>query len=134
VDLAAAVRKIPLPPARCAAELNEINREPAIDFATGSAILTAGSTPVLDKLASVLGRCAGGAIAVGGHTDSRGSEDVNERISQARAEAVARALAERGVPPDRIVPIGYGEERPIASNESAAGRARNRRIEFEPAG
>jgi OOP family OmpA-OmpF porin len=97
-------------------------------------VLTAGSEPVLDSLATVLRRCAGGAIVVGGHTDAQGSDELNRRLSQARAEAVAAALAARGVPPDVIVAIGFGEERPIASNESVAGRARNRRIEFEPAG
>lgn len=134
VDLPAALRSVPMPPARCAAELNRVNRDPTIDFATGSADLTAGSEAVLDALADILARCTGGAIVAGGHTDAQGSEEVNRRISQARAEAVAAALAMRGVPPGRIVATGFGEERPIASNESAAGRARNRRIEFEPAG
>ena len=134
VDLPAALAAMPLPPARCAAELNRANRDPAIDFATGSAVLTAGSEPVLDRLAAVLDRCAGGAVLVGGHTDAQGSDAVNRRISQARAEAVVAALAGRGVPRDRMVATGFGEERPVASNESAAGRALNRRIAFEPAG
>jgi OOP family OmpA-OmpF porin len=133
VDLPAALGAVPLPPVRCAAELNRTARASAIDFETGSAALEPGSEAVLDALAAVLARCVGGAIVVGGHTDAQGSEQVNRRISQARAEAVVEALAGRGVPLDRIVAAGFGEERPVASNESAAGRARNRRIEFEPA-
>ncbi len=97
-------------------------------------MITAGSAPTLDALAAVLRRCAGGAIEVGGHTDARGSDEVNERLSQARAEAVVRALIDRGVPADRLLPVGFGEERPVATNETEAGRAQNRRIEFEPAG
>lgn len=134
VDLPAAFRALPLPPVRCAAELNAINQEAALDFATGSTVMTAGSGRVLDTLAAVLRRCAGGAIQVGGHTDARGSAALNQRLSQARAEAVAAALVERGVPLDRIVATGFGEERPIASNETESGRARNRRIAFQPAG
>ncbi len=134
VDLPAALRTMPLPPARCAAEINRINRDPAIDFATGSAVFAADSEQVLDALARVLDRCVGGAIEVGGHTDAQGPAEVNLRLSLARAEAVVTALAERGVPLDRIVAAGFGEERPVAGNESDAGRAQNRRIDFEPAG
>lgn len=134
VDLPAALAAVPLPPVRCAAELNLANRTPAVDFAAGSALITAESAATLDALAAVLRRCAGGAIEVGGHTDAQGSADFNERLSQARAEAVVEALADRGVPPDLVHAVGFGEERPIASNETEAGRARNRRIEFEPAG
>ncbi len=134
VDLPMALETVPLPPIRCAAELNRANRPPAIDFTTGSAVITVASAGTLDALAAVLRRCVGGAISVGGHTDAQGSDEVNERLSQARAEAVVRALVERGVPAEKLLPIGFGEERPIATNETAAGRARNRRIEFEPAG
>lgn len=134
VDLPGKLATLPLPPLRCAAELNRMNRAPAIDFATGSAVLTKASDPVLDALAATLRRCAGGPIEIGGHTDSQGPEELNLRISQARAEAVLRALAERGVPSERMIARGFGEEVPIASNQTEAGRARNRRIEFEPAG
>lgn len=134
VDLPAAMASIPLPPPRCAAELNRVNRAPAIDFAPGSAVITAGSDAALDRLADIFVRCAGSPIEIGGHTDSQGPEELNLRLSQARAESVVRALAERGVPADRMVARGYGEEVPIASNQTDAGRARNRRIEFEPAG
>jgi OOP family OmpA-OmpF porin len=134
LDLPAALARVPLPPLRCAAELNRVNRGPAIDFAPGSAVITEASGSVLDRLAGILNRCAGAPIEIGGHTDAQGSKDLNLRLSQARAEAVFQALVGRGVPPDRLVARGFGEEVPIASNETDAGRARNRRIEFEPAG
>lgn len=134
IDLPAALAALPLPPLRCATELNRANREPAIDFAPGSAVMTGSSGAVLDALAATFARCPGAVIAVGGHTDSQGPEDLNLRLSQARADAVVRALVERGVPSDRMVPRGFGEAVPIASNQNDAGRARNRRIEFEPAG
>ena len=134
VDLPAQLATIPLPPLRCAAELNRVNRGPAIDFAPGSAVLTGGSGRALDAMAEILARCAGAPIEIGGHTDSQGPEELNLRLSQARADAVRSALVDRGVPPEHIVPRGFGEEVPIATNETETGRARNRRIEFEPAG
>ncbi len=133
IDLPAAMGSLPLPPLRCAAELNRANGAPGIDFAPGSAVMTPASRAVLKALAATFARCPGAVIEVGGHTDAQGPEDLNLRLSQARADAVVRALAERGVPVNRMVPRGFGETVPIASNETDAGRARNRRINFEPA-
>jgi OOP family OmpA-OmpF porin len=67
---------------------------------------------------------------VEGHTDSKGSDKYNKKLSQARADAVREYLVGRGVKRDRLVAKGYGEERPIDSNRSNDGRARNRRVEF----
>ncbi len=68
---------------------------------------------------------------VEGHTDSRGSERLNERLSQNRADAVMNYLiSTMHIPPYRISAIGYGEDKPIASNENEAGRAKNRRIDL----
>jgi outer membrane protein OmpA-like peptidoglycan-associated protein len=69
-------------------------------------------------------------IRVEGHTDSIGDDDANQRLSQRRADAVRAALMKDGVDPDRMESVGYGETRPIASNATAAGRAENRRTEF----
>lgn len=134
IDLPAALVAIPLPPLRCAAELNEANRAPGVDFAAGSAVITEASVPALQAMAGILRRCAGGPVEIGGHTDSQGPEDLNLRLSQARAEAVMRELLELGAPAERMIPRGYGEAVPIASNQTDAGRAQNRRIAFEPAG
>jgi outer membrane protein OmpA-like peptidoglycan-associated protein len=69
-------------------------------------------------------------IIIEGHTDSRGADEMNQRLSQARADAVRDYLVERGVRPERIRAEGHGEEQPIADNESAEGRANNRRVEI----
>ena len=133
VDLPAQVAAIPLPGPRCAARLGQVHANRSIEFSTGSARITEDSSPILDALAEVFERCTDDVIEIGGHTDSQGPEDLNERISQARAESVASALIERGVSPAHLAPRGYGEARPLASNETEAGRALNRRIEFLPA-
>jgi outer membrane protein OmpA-like peptidoglycan-associated protein len=66
-----------------------------------------------------------------GHTDSTGSDDYNLRLSQRRADSVANYLVLRGVTRARIETIGYGESYPVASNATADGRARNRRVEIK---
>lgn len=88
------------------------------------------SRPVLDEAADVLDAHQGVRVSVEGHTDSRGSDAYNEKLSVRRAEAVFRYLVNRGVAPDRMEVIGYGETRPIADNESDTGRAENRRVEL----
>ena len=70
-------------------------------------------------------------VRVSGHTDSTGPRDFNMRLSQERAESVMRYLAGRGVAADRMVALGYGPDRPVADNRTAAGRAMNRRVELE---
>lgn len=67
---------------------------------------------------------------VEGHTDSKGSDRYNKKLSQARADAVARYLRGKGVPSSRLEPTGFGEERPIDTNRTNDGRAKNRRVEF----
>jgi outer membrane protein OmpA-like peptidoglycan-associated protein len=69
-------------------------------------------------------------VRIEGHTDSSGSDATNLRLSQQRADAVAAELIKRGIDPARLVPVGYGETRPIASNATARGKAENRRTEF----
>lgn len=121
---------IPMPTPRCVSSLNEINMRAPLDFDAGSAVLAKSSTDVLDELASFFRRCAGAEVEIGGHTDARGSEGLNARLSQARAEAVLEALAIRGVPQSSLIAKGYGESKPVADNATEDGRARNRRIEF----
>ncbi|MEM6664472.1 MAG: OmpA family protein [Pseudomonadota bacterium] len=132
VDLPGVLRRIPLPAARCADRLNRIYRNSPIDFDTGSTKISAQSEPVLDVLAALFARCTAEPIEIGGHTDAQGSEEVNLRISQQRADAVATALVARGVPIQRLRATGFGEAVPIADNQTDSGRARNRRIEFKP--
>jgi OOP family OmpA-OmpF porin len=130
VDLPAAVAAVPLTPARCAVVLNDAVRARPISFAPGSAVFEPSSRGTLDRLAAIFRRCAPGRIEIGGHTDSQGSTQLNERLSRARAEAVLDALLARGVRLDSMNAVGYGESQPIASNETEAGRALNRRIAF----
>jgi len=76
-------------------------------------------------------RCPDALIEISGHTDSVGSDDTNLQLSRRRAEAVSDYLKRAGVGAERMTAVGYGKTRPIASNDSEEGRARNRRIEFD---
>ena len=69
-------------------------------------------------------------MEISGHTDSRGGADFNRELSARRAEAVKSYLVGKGIKSDRLTSIGYGMDRPIASNKTDAGRGRNRRTEF----
>ena len=103
-----------------------------IKFATGSAkIVGAESEKILDEVAQALqDNPAIKNIRVEGHTDSDGSDVANLKLSQNRANSVMAALIKRKVDPARMQAVGYGEEKPIASNMSKAGKAENRRTEF----
>ncbi|MEO1693754.1 MAG: OmpA family protein [Pseudomonadota bacterium] len=101
-----------------------------IFFATASAELDDRSTPLLRRIARTANRCPGSSFVIGGHTDSRGSEEYNQDLSERRALSVARRLRRLGVPRNQISAVGYGESRPIATNASARGQALNRRIEM----
>ncbi len=112
------------------AELDDLDTS-AISFEFSSATLTDDSKPVLDRLKAALENHPEGSITVTGHTDSVGSTEANQAISQGRADAVRNYLIELGIEPDRIEAIGYGESRPIATNETSEGRKQNRRIELD---
>ena len=73
-------------------------------------------------------------ITIEGHTDSQGSDKWNLKLSQARADAVKAYLVARGVDPARLEAVGYGPDRPTATNATAAGREANRRVEFSVLG
>jgi outer membrane protein OmpA-like peptidoglycan-associated protein len=86
--------------------------------------------PVLDNLAGTLNEYNQTRIEVVGHTDSKGSDAYNQTLSQNRANAVAGYLGSRGVASSRMIVSGAGETRPVASNDTEAGRAENRRVEI----
>jgi outer membrane protein OmpA-like peptidoglycan-associated protein len=85
--------------------------------------------PVLDDVARTLAQYNQTVIEVAGHTDSVGSDQYNQALSQRRANAVAAYLGGHGVMSQRMITVGAGESRPVASNDTDAGRAQNRRVE-----
>jgi outer membrane protein OmpA-like peptidoglycan-associated protein len=80
-------------------------------------------------VAFVLGHFRDRVIRVEGHTDDRGTEAANQALSERRAAAVRAAIIAEGILPERVLAVGYGESRPAESNQSAAGRSHNRRVE-----
>jgi outer membrane protein OmpA-like peptidoglycan-associated protein len=101
-----------------------------ITFETGNADIRSSSRRVLEMAAEALVRHPELVVEVQGHTDNLGDAEENLRLSQARAEAVVGWLVLAGVDADRLMAVGYGETRPMAENETDAGRAENRRVEF----
>jgi outer membrane protein OmpA-like peptidoglycan-associated protein len=99
-------------------------------FDTNAATLKPGATAALERVAQFMEKNPQTRLVVEGHTDSRGSEAYNEELSRRRALAVADELATRGVTRDRIEVIGRGKVYPVASNDTAAGRQQNRRVEI----
>ncbi|WP_299809435.1 OmpA family protein [uncultured Roseibium sp.] len=114
----------------CKGRFEILSRTDNIYFGSGSARLDARSEPLLNSLSDIISRCPGLVIEIGGHTDSDGSAAANIRLSERRAAAVKQYLTQKDIPADRIVSVGYGEARPVAPNETADGKRRNRRIEF----
>ena len=102
-----------------------------VSFDTNSTVVRPGFYPELDRVASVLTRYPETLIRVEGHTDSVGTEQYNLDLSYRRANAVRDLLVQRGVNISRIQPVGFGETRPIATNETEAGRQLNRRVEIK---
>ncbi|WP_296704773.1 OmpA family protein [Thiocapsa sp. UBA6158] len=98
-------------------------------FQPAMATLAGDNLPSLDRIAALLDAYPDLSIRIEGHTDSLGDAAANLALSQQRAEAVKQALIERGVEPERLTAQGLGPERPIADNETPAGRAENRRVE-----
>ncbi|WP_417681320.1 OmpA family protein [Roseibium sp.] len=117
-------------PKACKGRFEILSRTGNIYFPSGSAKLDARSSPLLNSLTDIISRCPGLVIEVGGHTDSDGSATANKRLSEQRASAVTKYLISNGIPEDRIVSVGYGEADPVAPNDTADGKRRNRRIEF----
>ena len=101
-----------------------------VNFQTGSAEITSESFSVLDKVFDQLEAFPAAEFEITGHTDNRGKAKINLKLSQDRAESVRKYLVNRGVAASRLTAKGYGDTRPLASNETAEGRAQNRRIEF----
>lgn len=101
-----------------------------VNFETGSTTLTEGAREVLGRVALSLIGNPDVRVEVGGHTDSTGSRDSNVELSERRARAVVAHLVLQGVASSQLVARGYGPDQPIAGNDTASGRAMNRRVEL----
>lgn len=104
-----------------------------VEFELGSATLSPRGRAVLDELLPILKSLNGRKVALIGHTDSDGNRNSNLALSLARADAVKGYLTDKGIDPASMTTSGVGPDQPVAGNDSAAGRARNRRIEFQVA-
>ena len=102
-----------------------------VNFATNKATLTSDSKQILDRVAQTLSEWPDVKVEVGGHTDSQGNDAYNQKLSQARAESVMNYLVSKGIDASRLTAVGYGEAQPLGDNNSAAGRAKNRRVELK---
>ncbi len=86
--------------------------------------------PVLDQIVAIIMKYPNAKFKIEGHTDSIGTKDYNQSLSEKRAEAVLDYLTTRGISADRLSAKGFGEDNPIDSNVSSRGRAKNRRVEI----
>ncbi|HUQ11090.1 MAG TPA: OmpA family protein [Steroidobacteraceae bacterium] len=99
-------------------------------FDTGKSELKPGATRPIEQIATFLNENPERRVQIEGFTDSQGTDEYNQQLSQRRADAVARAIIQRGIDSQRVRALGYGEEYPKASNDSAGSRQLNRRVEI----
>lgn len=114
----------------CQQLFNELLAKATIRFDTASASIDKDSAGLLDRLIETAMRCPGATVEVAGHTDSAGDDAFNQSLSEKRARAVADYMIRAGLPAERFQAFGYGSKVPVAGNDTEAGRARNRRIDF----
>ena len=102
----------------------------AVEFEHSSSRLRSDSYGVLNQIVEILNEYPDYRLEISGHTDNTGADDFNQNLSEQRAKACFDYLASQGVPPRRLSYVGYGESRPIATNDTREGRQLNRRVEF----
>lgn len=103
-----------------------------IEFEFASFVLTPESERILDRIIAILKNSSNwNRVNISGHTDNVGEANLNQKISEYRAKAVKEYMAAHGIDSSKMTATGYGEEKPIASNDTADGRRKNRRVEFE---
>jgi OOP family OmpA-OmpF porin len=119
--------------AQCGARAGSVLQDTKINFGSGTAQIERQSVDVMERLTGIALACSdsGLTVEIGGHTDSQGSDESNQNLSERRAQAIAAFMVERGVPEAALSPVGFGETQPIGDNETSQGRAQNRRISFE---
>ncbi len=117
-------------PEECIQMIQEAGNKRKITFEPSSSDIDRDAVATVDAIADILRDCRDTPIEIGGFTDSQGRETMNQQLSQARADAVLNAIMARRVLTSNLRARGYGEDQPIADNETEAGREANRRIEF----
>ena len=103
-------------------------------FDTAQATLKPGAREKLARVSGILVSHPGLKLEIEGHTDSVGTDDYNQGLSERRAESVRAYLVEQRIAPQSITTKGFGEQQPVATNDTAAGRQRNRRVELVVSG
>ena len=103
-----------------------------INFDFNKATLKPTSFPKLDQMVQILNDYPDYSLSIAGHTDSKGADDYNLRLSYERAASARKYMLDHGIPAERIESRGYGETKPIATNATPAGQALNRRVDFDP--
>lgn len=116
--------------ASCQADINKTMTGKTINFKSGSAYIDAPSGQLVDEIAKALKECEGTVVAIDGHTDATGTPNVNQALSQSRADAVKASLVEKGIAADRITAKGHGAMQPKVTGSGEEANAANRRIEF----
>ena len=101
-----------------------------INFDTGKAIIRDESKPIIDEIVQMMMSNPELKLNVEGHTDNVGTPAANKTLSEARAKSVVSALVSQGIAADRLSPAGYGQDKPIADNNTEEGKAKNRRVEL----
>ncbi|MFP4262457.1 MAG: OmpA family protein [Halomonas sp.] len=107
-----------------------LNMPSEVTFGFDSSELTSNARNALDDVSRILTQYDDTRVNIAGHTDSTGDADYNQRLSERRAEAVGNYLSQSGVASNRLNMRGYGEDQPVASNNTEEGRAQNRRVEI----
>jgi OOP family OmpA-OmpF porin len=117
-------------PEECIAKINAILSTRKINFEPGSDTPDSAAAGIISDIADILQDCGDLPLEISGHTDSQGRVEMNQTLSEARAQAVLNALRARRILTSSITAVGYGMDQPIADNDTEEGREANRRIEF----
>jgi outer membrane protein OmpA-like peptidoglycan-associated protein len=102
-----------------------------IEFQSGKATIKKTSFGILDDIVKVMNENPSYNLSIKGHTDNAGKADKNQKLSEDRANAVKDYMVKKGVDGKRMTAQGFGQDKPVASNSTKAGKAKNRRVEFE---
>lgn len=130
-DAKRAARKTTVETEACEKKLSAAVTEDVILFDRASADIDRKSARTIKRLSEIIKACPGARVEVEGHTDSEGTDERNQSLSERRARAVVDSLVKAGVAEDRLSAVGYGASRPAAPNDTKTGMAKNRRIEFK---